>query len=218
MRCEWWESVSALADGEVADAERAEVETHLESCRACQDGLRATTDLLARIRLSAVADTEAVPTAAALTPGERRWLRTRWARIALVAAGLAIVAFAVPESFQGDTKDSAGHVARHLATWQIGFGVGLVVAAVQSRFSQAMLAMAGAVALLTVVTTVVDVAFGHRGPWAESVHVVELIGIVLLWLATPPHLRPHRSTRPAAAAPPVLRVAGPNDVGTGTTR
>ena len=63
-----------------------------------------------------------------------------------------------------------------------------------SRMSHAMLALAATFAALTLVATTIDVIGGHRGPWAESVHLVELIGVFLLWRLTPPHLLPWRQT------------------------
>ena len=128
------------------------------------------------------------------TSSERRWLQARGARVVLVVVGLVIAGRAIPEYFQGDTKDSTVHIARHIATWQFGLSVGLIVAAIQSRFSQALLALASSVAVLTIVSTIVDIALGHRDPLTETVHLVELLGIGLLWWVTPPHLRPHRST------------------------
>jgi hypothetical protein len=107
-----------------------------------------------------------------------------------------IVIEAIPAYIRGDGPSAETHAARHLAAWQIGFGVGLVVAAWVSRMSHAMLAFAATFAALTVVATGIDVIGGHTGPLAEPVHLVELIGIFLLWRLTPPHLLPwHRTSR-----------------------
>jgi len=111
----------------------------------------------------------------------------------LLAAGLAVLAIAVPEFVTASAAGSAGHSARHLATWQAGFGVGLVFAASRSRLGQALLVLVLSVATLTVAATVIDVAAGHRGPLAEAPHLVELVAVGLLWWLAPPHLRPiHR--------------------------
>jgi len=204
--------VSAAADGEADAREQAAVDDHLVSCAECRSALETATQL--RVPAAAAVDVDGGGFSPEDSePGERRWLLARGARVALVVVGVLIVGFAVPEYFQGDTKDAAGHVGRHLATWQFGFGVGLVVAAVQSRFSQALLALATAVATLTIVTTVIDVAFGHRAPLAETVHVVELVGIVLLWWVTPPHLRPRRARRARRSSQPGLQLAPGIDSG-----
>ena len=132
---------------------------------------------------------------ATLTASERRWLGSRWPRRLLLVAAIIIVLEAVPAYIRGRGLGAETHAARHLAAWQIGFGVGLLVAAWVSRLTYAMLALAATFALLTVTATVIDIIRGHSGPWSESVHLVELVGVYLLWRMTPPHLLPWRRQR-----------------------
>jgi hypothetical protein len=160
-----------------------------------------------------------------LSPRERRWLRARWTRWLLAGAAIVIVVEAIPTYATGHGLDTHTHAARHLATWQIGFGVGLLVAAAMSRLTHAMLALAATFGVLTVAATGMDIVNGHQGPWAESVHLVELVAIILLWQLTPPDLLPwhrKRKERDAAAEqtpprPPRLRAVpshrpdGPDD-------
>lgn len=192
MTCEqWWERVSAADDGEADTQEQGAVADHLVTCADCRSMRHSSTI----VRLPALAPLGSLSEGLAVeasTPTERRWLRARSSRLSLLVVGSLIVGVALPKYFQGDTQAVAGHVGRHLATWQLGFGVGLIVAALLSRFSHALLALATAVAASTVVTAVVDVALGHRAPLAELVHLVELVGVGLLWWVTPPHLRPRR--------------------------
>jgi hypothetical protein len=136
---------------------------------------------------------------AVLTSRERRWLGGRWTRRLLLVAAAVIVVEAIPAFVRGNGLSAECHPARHLASWQIGFGVGLFVAAWLSRMSHAMLALAATFATLTVTATAIDVIGGHRGPWAESVHLVELIGVFLLWRLTPAHLLPWRRSPDIAA-------------------
>jgi hypothetical protein len=113
----------------------------------------------------------------------------------LLAAAVVIVAEAVPVYIRGDGLDAQTHAARHMASWQIGFGVGLFVAAWVSRMSHAMLALASSFAILSAVATGINLVNGHSGPLAETVHLIELIGVFLLWRITPPHLRAWRNQR-----------------------
>lgn len=53
-----------------------------------------------------------------------------------------------------------------------------------------MLAFAATFAALTIVAKAIDVIGGHRGPWADSVHLVELVAVFLLWRLAPTHLLP----------------------------
>jgi predicted anti-sigma-YlaC factor YlaD len=194
--CPWWEQVSAGADGELAAAERAAAEAHAATCPDCSASLR-TPNVL---RPSPHAAVETVSSGASvfdqerLSDRERRWLSGRWARRLLAVVAIVIVVDAIPTYISGHGVSAESHAARHLAAWQIGFGVGLFVAAWVSRLSHAMLAFAMTFATLTVVAKVIDLIGGHRGPWADPVHLVELIGVVLLWRLTPPHLLPWHRT------------------------
>ena len=124
----------------------------------------------------------------------------RWTRRLLLVVSLVIVLEAIPSYVRGDGIGSEAHAARHLAAWQIGFGVGLFVAALMSRLTHAMLALAFTFAALTVTATTIDVITGHSGPLKESVHLVELVAVLLLWRLTPPHLLPWKNKSRATAA------------------
>jgi hypothetical protein len=198
--CAWWELVSAAADGELDDADQRAAFAHAQRCRTCST-IVTMTGLPSPVT---VAPSPVDP--AALTRRERRWLGGRWTRVLLMVAAIVIVVEAVPTYVSGQGLTAEAHAARHLASWQIGFGVGLFVAAWMSRMSHAMLAFAATFAALTIISKAVDVIGGHRGPWADSVHLVELIAVFLLWRLTPAHLLPW--TR-RSAAPPPLRVLPP---------
>jgi predicted anti-sigma-YlaC factor YlaD len=195
--CPWWEQVSAGADGELPASERAAAEAHAATCSDCSASLRTLDMLRPSPHAAAEAASSGVDTLdhEQLSKRERRWLGGRWARRLLAIVAIVIVVDAIPTYIGGQGVSAESHAARHLAAWQIGFGVGLFVAAWVSRLSHAMLAFAATFATLTVVAKVIDLVGGHRGPWADPVHLVELIGVVLLWRLTPPHLLPwHRSS------------------------
>jgi predicted anti-sigma-YlaC factor YlaD len=190
--CSWWDRVSADVDGELADSERAATAEHLARCATCRTLLAAIGGVRATPRVSVVDDerTSFALDSGRLNPAEQRWMGGRWARRLLMVAAVVIVVEAVPGYVSGDGLEADSHTARHLAAWQIGFGVGLFVAAWVSRMSHAMLALAATFAALIVGATIIDVFEGHGGPLAEPVHLVELVGVFLLWRLTPPHLLP----------------------------
>ena len=197
--CAWWEQVSAAIDGEVTEPERVAAMAHAGRCARCTHAIAAASALPARGPLPAGVLDDTL-----LTSRERRWLNGRWTRRLLLVAAIVIVLEAAPTYIRGSGLGAEAHAARHLATWQIGFGIGLLVAAWVSRLTYAMLALAATFALLTITATVIDVIRGHSGPWRESVHLVELVGVYLLWRITPPHLMPWRTT-PTSSRHPTRR-------------
>jgi hypothetical protein len=209
--CAWWEVVSAAADGELDEADRVAALDHAQRCQTCS-AIAATTTIAVPPAGTAVS----TPIdAAVLTRRERRWLGGRWTRALLMVAAIVIVVEAVPTYISGQGLTAEAHAARHLASWQIGFGVGLFVAAWMSRMSHAMLAFAATFAALTIVAKVTDVIGRHRGPWADSVHLVELVAVFLLWRLAPTHLLAwrrrtgHSGDQPPPSQQPPLRLLRP---------
>jgi hypothetical protein len=210
--CAWWELVSAAADGELDEADQSAAMEHARRCQTC------SAIVAMRPTISGPQVAAAVPAPldeAALTRRERRWLGGQWTGALLMVAAIVIVVDGVPTYVSGQGLTAEAHAARHLASWQIGFGVGLFVAAWMSRMSHAMLAFAATFAALTIVAKVIDVVGGHRGPWADSVHLVELVAVFLLWRLAPTHLLPLRrrtgnpSNEPPPSRQPALRLVRP---------
>ena len=186
-KCVWWEQVSAAIDGELSDAQRGAALTHATGCFRCSQTMKVAAALPAHRPSSAN-----TPDGTTLTASERRWLSGRWARRFLLLAAIAIIIEAVPDYIREHGIGTEPHAARYVATWQISFGVGLLLAAWVSRLTHAMLALAATYGVLTFIASAVDVVGGHGEWWREAVHVIELIGVFLLWRITPSHLLPWR--------------------------
>lgn len=196
--CAWWDKVSAATDGELDEPERDAALEHAQCCATCSAMISAIGPISQKAHQRSPVDS------AVLTQRERRWLGGTWTRRLLAIAAIVIATEAVPAYVRGDGLSAESHAARHLASWQIGFGVGLFVAAWMSRMSHAMLAFGATFATLTITAKVIDVIGGHRGPWADPVHLVEVIAVFLLWRLTPAHLLPwtRRRTTPPETDPP----------------
>ena len=196
--CVFWERVSALLDGDLPPREREFIAAHQRRCAHC----RTRTEALHTLGIGQQPTAPPSPTTAA----ELRCFGGRRGRALLALVGVAIATAGLPAMVNSDTADGAAHLARHLATWQIGFGIGLIVAARTTRLTHAMLALGASAALLTIVSSFVDIVFGHQGPLAEGIHLIELIGVVLLWALVPPQLRPklfHRRLRRRRSHPSI---------------
>jgi hypothetical protein len=194
--CPRWPDVTAAVAGDLDHAATTKALQHAANCERCASEFTGGSD-----SVPALVATPAPLHLSRLSLRERRWLGGRSTRWLLLVAAVVIVVASIPSYIGGDGLSPDSHAARHLASWQIGFGVGLFVAAAISRMSAALLALAITFATLTIAARIIDVVGGHHGPWFSSVHLVELIGVLLLWLLTPPHLlprwRPGRSRAPA---------------------
>ena len=192
MRClTCRELLSARLDGETTEVEDEAVSSHLSSCPACAAFSMAVERQHREVRLhaaEAVPDlSEAILQRAGVTPGGARRAATRrarvleWARYGLLVVALTQIVLALRELIDAVGGDEAVHTTRHLGGWDLAFAVGLLVVAWQPERARGLLPMAAALAGVMVVTAVLDVADGHTAAMAESTHLLEVVGLVLLW-------------------------------------
>lgn len=167
MVCPWSERVSSMIDGELDGAQIPLVRAHSETCVVC---CRLMSGVVEGVRQSSAVDR--------LAP--LPFDRSRPFRVATVVVGLAIVVASIPGFVRGNTSGDALHDLRHLSIWQVAIGVAVASAGITSRFSRLILVMVGTFLVLTAVATVYDLVTGHRGPWTDPTHVVEVVAALLL--------------------------------------
>jgi predicted anti-sigma-YlaC factor YlaD len=80
----------------------------------------------------------------------------------------------------------AVHSARDLGALEIALAVGFLTAAVAPERAAALLPMAAALVVALAVVVGVDLAAGRATPGAEAAHMIEVIGVGLLWLVSRP--------------------------------
>lgn len=183
MRCDQSRDLlSARLDGEATADELAVLDRHLASCVACSDFADALVGLDRTSRLilaEPVPDLTAV-VMAANAPAMRDPQReaARWS-LALVA--LAQLLVALPELLTG-SSGAGVHTTRELGSWSAALAVGLLVAAWQPGRARGMLPLGAVLAGVLTLGAVVDVVTGATAGAGESVHLLEIAGIALLWL------------------------------------
>ena len=183
MRCDQSRDLlSARLDGEATADELAVLDRHLASCVACSDFADA---LVGLDRTSRLIPAEPVPdltavVMAANAPAMRDPQReaARWS-LALVA--LAQLLVALPELLTG-SSGAGVHTTRELGSWSAALAVGLLVAAWQPGRARGMLPLGAVLAGVLTLGAVVDVVTGATAGAGESVHLLEIAGIALLWL------------------------------------
>jgi predicted anti-sigma-YlaC factor YlaD len=183
MRCDQSRDVlSARLDGEATADELAVVDRHLASCAACADF---AASLTAIDRVTRLTPAEPVPDLAgavmAANPPVVRDPRREAARWSLVVVALAQLVVALPSLLTGPNGNSV-HATRELGSWSAALAVGLLVAAWQPGRARGMLPLGLALAGVLSLGAVVDIVAGATAGAGESVHLLEVAGVALLWL------------------------------------
>lgn len=198
MRCDQSRDLlSARLDGEATADEVAVLDRHLASCTDCAT----FADSLAGVdRLTRLIPAEPVPdlTAAVMAASApaRRDPRREAARWSLAIVALTELFLALP-SLLTDSNGSSVHTTRELGSWSAALAVGLLVAAWQPARARGMLPLGVVLAGVLSLGALFDVLSGTTAGGGESVHLLEIVGIALLWLLA-------RRDEEATAAHPVL--------------
>lgn len=135
----------------------------------------------------------------------RRSRRVLALQYGLLVVALSMVVLSVPELLA--TTGAAVHATRHLGVWDLAFAVGLLVAALQPWRARGLLPMAVALGCAMAVTAGLDLSRGVTTGIAELSHLLEVLGLVLLWLlsrAAPLDTRLGSSGRPPVRPPATM--------------
>jgi predicted anti-sigma-YlaC factor YlaD len=192
MECNTFrEAWSAEFDGEPSPLSPVAVADHLGSCVGCrqfvEDARRFRADISAAI--------PSTPEFAArvLDAARRdRSTRSREAmvlRVGLVAVALVQFAAAVPALLFGNDAGAPIHVAREVGAWDLALAVGFLFAAARPLRAVGLLPFVAALSAGLVITAVIDMLNGRAVALAETTHLLELVGAVMLWLLVAPRAR-----------------------------
>lgn len=189
MNCDRFrEAVSARLDGEDSGLPTAMLDAHLDVCAPCMTWAKSAAQVTRAARLApadAVPDrTGAILTAAAdrgllggdSSVGELRW---RWVLAALALMQLAV---AIPGLVLGDDAGAPIHIARELGSWDVALAVGFLFAAWRPSRAWGMVPLVASLVGCLLITTGVDVLRGHAAPAHEATHILDVAGLVVLWL------------------------------------
>ena len=183
MRCaQSRDLLSARLDAEATADELAVLDRHLASCAGCSDF---AASLWQVDHLTRLTPAEPVPdlTVAIMeaNPPLVRDPQREAARWSLALVALAQLLVALPELLTG-SSGAGVHTTRELGSWSAALAVGLLVAAWQPGRARGMLPLGAVLAGVLTLGAVVDVVTGATAGAGESVHLLEIAGIALLWL------------------------------------
>lgn len=180
-------AVSAGLDGEDPGLPDDLVAAHIDACAGCRAFAMGATELHRSARVTPaepVPDlTEPILRAIAAEPvvvdvDER----TRFLRISLAVIAVIQLAMAVPALILGDDAGLPTHVARHLGSFSLALGVGLLVVAWKPERAAGVLPIVAAVVICLLASAFLDIVQGRAAPGAEVSHAPELVGLVAVWL------------------------------------
>lgn len=183
------DAISARLDGEDLGMDGTALEAHLAVCPSCAAFAAGSTQLHRSSRLRSADEVPDLVGAVLARVETPRRSRPEWARYALFAVALSQLLLALPALLFGDSLGASVHIARELGSWDVALAVGLLYAAWRPERSAGMLPFAGALAATMVLTAVLDVASGRESALAESHHLLEIIGLVLLAVLARPTWR-----------------------------
>jgi predicted anti-sigma-YlaC factor YlaD len=113
--------------------------------------------------------------------------RTDFLRLALAIVAVIQLTMAVPALVLGDDAGLPTHVARHLGSFAVALGVGLLFVAWKPDRAAGLLPVVAAVVVCLVGSSVLDIVQGRAAPGGEVSHATELVGLVAVWLLARTH-------------------------------
>lgn len=195
MRCEHARTLaSAEVDGELDASGRRELDDHVATCQECAAWIDRAQDLRRTMLVRPVGDTvdvtEAVLARANVpTVGARNWLRAM-----LTYLGVALLALNVPLLLTGDEAGATEHVGRHLGASGVALAVGFLYVAWRPERAIGLVPLTAALVVGLTISAATDFANG-AGVTAEATHLLEITGLVCLWVISGGHRRLARRAR-----------------------
>ena len=201
------EILSADLDGEAELTEVAAATAHAARCMPCRFLRREMLQMDATLR-----GDPAPPSpdfASLIVDATRRSAKIRRlvARVALFVVGLALLADVIPQIL---STSSDAHMEHHLAVWGLTFSVALLTIALRPSLSRVIRPIATLFALSMLVIAVIDIGRGETPMLAETHHLLEVVGVALIWVLS----LPIRTPIDAAPAAGLRLVTEPDDART----
>jgi predicted anti-sigma-YlaC factor YlaD len=193
------QAISARLDGEDPGLDESIVYAHLAACADCRTfahdaeslhrGVRLapapeipdlTPGILTAINAESTRDVPAVPAAPAEPDSH---VALRWI---LLGIALAQIAVAIPALVFGSDAGLPVHTARHIGSFDVALGVGFLYAAWKPSRIPGLLPVVAALVVCLVGSSLLDVANGSTRALGEAQHVLDFVGLAVVWLLSRP--------------------------------
>ena len=104
----------------------------------------------------------------------------QWVRYGLGVVAASIVVLNIPPLL-GLTATASSHEVRHLGTFGLALGIGLLWAALKPERAIGLVPLAAALAMAMLLGSVADIGRRQATLVSESIHLLEFTGLGLLW-------------------------------------
>jgi predicted anti-sigma-YlaC factor YlaD len=176
--------ISADLDGRPVDRDR--LDAHLAGCADCVSWRDRAEALTRRTRPALVG----VPSDTALPHG---FLTYRWVRFSLAWAGILLIAWNIPGVFDGGLDESVQHLWRHQHAFGIALGATFLFVAWRPDRAYGLVPVAATFTIALGGAAAIDLINGSTPLTRETKHLVEIAGLIMLWVlgwsAGPGHRR-----------------------------
>jgi predicted anti-sigma-YlaC factor YlaD len=190
MSCSGWQlAISARLDGEDPGVESRLLDAHLASCTECRrfQTMSEASQRSARIQ-PAPKMTDVSGTMVRWNAMADRAARSPIARAALLIVAGVIIVFAMKDLIGGREVGATEHEARHLGAFTVAYGVALLAVVVRPARARTVLPAAGVLAGSLAITSLIDIIEHNIPLLGETIHLPELLSVLLVWLlAVPAH-------------------------------
>jgi predicted anti-sigma-YlaC factor YlaD len=189
------ELVSAQIDG---DADQSgELDAHLEGCAECR-AWKENAHGMARRMIRPAA--QPGPNTGFIPVEPRGFAGYRIIRLVLAWIGILLIGWNVPDLFAGGVDVTLIHLTRHQSSFSMALGATFLFVAWRPDRAYGMVPVAAVFAIALAGATI-DLVNGASSLERESIHLVEILGLVLVWvlgISAGPGRRRRASQRPTA--------------------
>ena len=103
-----------------------------------------------------------------------------------MAIAVAQIAVAIPALVLGSDAGLPVHTARHIGSFDVALGVGFLYAAWKPSRIPGLLPVVAALVACLVGSSFLDVAAGSTRALGEAQHVLDFVGLAVVWLLSRP--------------------------------
>ena len=188
------QAISARLDGEESFVDESTLYSHLAGCADCRAFSRRAEAVHRSVRLApAPAIPDLAPSILTAIGAESTAdaepdtnLALRWI---LVAIAVAQIAIAIPALVFGSDAGLPVHTARHIGSFDFALGVGFLYAAWKPSRIPGLLPLVAALVVCLLGSSLLDVADGATRAFGEVQHVLDFVGLAVVWLLSRPVAR-----------------------------